>query len=429
MSYNAINLPLSARLVEGSDALTGAKTRRSVGYTYDASGVRHRVIHTTQPMFGTRPLKIATADTVSYAGNYVIRNGQIDKILTPYGYLQGGKFHTWLHDYQGNIVAVVVGDSVAQHNSYYPYGLPHATLSFRTNVTTNTPNTYKYSGKEFDTFGGTDLYDFHARYHAPSTGRFMTVDPMAEKYPGISPYMYCAGNPVLFVDPSGMKIDEASKGDWDKLKEKIKDKMSELVGHVTEIQKTGGDVGDMALRIQSLNGSIKAMKGIEDSSQTYNLVKSEKGAGGKMTRNTETNIISIIYESTANFVHEVTHADQFERGEVAFLFEGPALQDIGDETNAYKAQYSFDPKSVTGLKSTEKGITDYNSINSKWVRGLQHPTQGAIYAPNGANKTATETININSTIQDLRNAYPSDTILQKMPDGLVRNIPNLYYKK
>lgn len=28
---------------------------------------------------------------------------------------------------------------------------------------TGSINSYKYGGKEFDTFGGTDLYDFHAR--------------------------------------------------------------------------------------------------------------------------------------------------------------------------------------------------------------------------------------------------------------------------
>jgi len=43
-------------------------------------------------------------------------------------------------------------------------------------------------------------------YNAPSTGRFMTVDPMAEKYPGISPYIYCAGNPIAYIDPDGMQI-------------------------------------------------------------------------------------------------------------------------------------------------------------------------------------------------------------------------------
>ena len=29
------------------------------------------------------------------------------------------------------------------------------------------------------------------------------MDPLAEKYPGISPYAYCKGNPVNFVDPDG----------------------------------------------------------------------------------------------------------------------------------------------------------------------------------------------------------------------------------
>lgn len=33
------------------------------------------------------------------------------------------------------------------------------------------------------------------------------VDPLAEKYYSISPYAYCAGNPVRYIDPNGMDID------------------------------------------------------------------------------------------------------------------------------------------------------------------------------------------------------------------------------
>ena len=33
---------------------------------------------------------------------------------------------------------------------------------------------------------------------------WLSVDPMAEKYPNISPYAYCAWNPVKLVDPDGM---------------------------------------------------------------------------------------------------------------------------------------------------------------------------------------------------------------------------------
>ena len=52
--------------------------------------------------------------------------------------------------------------------------------------------------------GGLNLYDFSARSQDPTLGRFTTVDPKAEKYYSISPYAYCAGNPMNVVDPTGM---------------------------------------------------------------------------------------------------------------------------------------------------------------------------------------------------------------------------------
>ena len=64
---------------------------------------------------------------------------------------------------------------------------------------------YKYGTKELDRQNGLDLYDFEARQQDPMLGRFTTIDPMSEKYYSISPYAYCAGNPVLYGDPSGMK--------------------------------------------------------------------------------------------------------------------------------------------------------------------------------------------------------------------------------
>ncbi len=47
-------------------------------------------------------------------------------------------------------------------------------------------------------------YDFHARWMTPANGIFTSPDPLCEKYYPISPYAYCAGNPISFVDPTGM---------------------------------------------------------------------------------------------------------------------------------------------------------------------------------------------------------------------------------
>jgi RHS repeat-associated protein len=53
---------------------------------------------------------------------------------------------------------------------------------------------------------GANLYDFEARTYDPATGRFLSIDPMVEKYYSISPYAYCANNPVKFVDSDGRDI-------------------------------------------------------------------------------------------------------------------------------------------------------------------------------------------------------------------------------
>jgi hypothetical protein len=43
-------------------------------------------------------------------------------------------------------------------------------------------------------------------YKAENTSRFLTPDPLAEKYPWMSPYAYCMNNPVKFIDPTGKEV-------------------------------------------------------------------------------------------------------------------------------------------------------------------------------------------------------------------------------
>ena len=54
-----------------------------------------------------------------------------------------------------------------------------------------------------ETISPTDLYDsFGARYYEPAAARFSAIDPVAEKYPSISPYAYCPKNPI-YIDLKG----------------------------------------------------------------------------------------------------------------------------------------------------------------------------------------------------------------------------------
>lgn len=45
-----------------------------------------------------------------------------------------------------------------------------------------------------------------ARNYNPVTGRFLSVDPMASKFPAWSPYNYTMNNPMINVDPTGMEV-------------------------------------------------------------------------------------------------------------------------------------------------------------------------------------------------------------------------------
>jgi len=104
---------------------------------------------------------------------------------------------SWITDNRGMAV---------QHIQYLPYGEPYI-------------NQHPYGYSERFTFTGKERDEetgygyFGARYmdHELMT-MWLSVDPMADKYPNISPYAYCAWNPVKLVDPDGNEA--MTNDDW-----------------------------------------------------------------------------------------------------------------------------------------------------------------------------------------------------------------------
>ena len=87
-------------------------------------------------------------------------------------------------------------NGLVQHLEYVPFG---EVFIDERNGTWNTP--YRFNGKEQDEETG--LYYYGARCYDSKTSVWLSVDPLAEKYPGFSPYVYCANNPIVLVDPNG----------------------------------------------------------------------------------------------------------------------------------------------------------------------------------------------------------------------------------
>ena len=68
---------------------------------------------------------------------------------------------------------------------------------------------YGFNGKENDpeTFGtGSGTQDYGMRIYNPALGKFLSVDPLAQKYPFASPYAFCLNNPILFIDKDGREV-------------------------------------------------------------------------------------------------------------------------------------------------------------------------------------------------------------------------------
>ena len=90
------------------------------------------------------------------------------------------------------------GDAI-QHLHYLPFGDDWVD---QRNASWNAP--YTFSGKEKDVETGYGY--FGARYYDSGLSIWLSVDPMSDKYPSMSPYNYCANNPVILVDPDGREV-------------------------------------------------------------------------------------------------------------------------------------------------------------------------------------------------------------------------------
>ncbi len=100
-------------------------------------------------------------------------------------------------DHLGSTSYVTDADgNIAQHVEYIPYGevfVEERNSQFSTN--------FLFNAKELD--NETGLYYYGARYLDPTSAMWLSVDPLFEKYAGMSPYNYCMGNPVVMVDVDG----------------------------------------------------------------------------------------------------------------------------------------------------------------------------------------------------------------------------------
>jgi RHS repeat-associated protein len=142
----------------------------------------------------------------------VYQNGSLAYILTDKGRLvpdsTGFTYEYFIKDHLGN-TRVTVKDSlgfaaIQQETHYYPFGMKMEGLFYQ-NTTQNNVNKILYQGQEIQDELDLGWYQFKWRMYNPEIGKFMSVDPLAEKYYYNSTYAFSENKVINAVELEGLE--------------------------------------------------------------------------------------------------------------------------------------------------------------------------------------------------------------------------------
>ncbi len=128
------------------------------------------------------------------------------------------------------------GEAV-QHLQYLPFGVPKA-FGIVSQTSSSWQSRYTFSGKEKDVETGYSY--FGARYYDSDISVWLSVDPMADKYPSTSSYMYVLGKPLLLIDPKGADTafaDKQARKDFNDAHNEVNNRINSVKNNISETEK------------------------------------------------------------------------------------------------------------------------------------------------------------------------------------------------
>ncbi|TKG90708.1 hypothetical protein EYV94_22850 [Puteibacter caeruleilacunae] len=187
--------------------------------------------------------------------------------------------------------------------------------------------------------------NYDTRMYDVEIGIWHSVDPLAEKYMNITPYAYCANNPIIFIDPNGMEI----AGDIAAVNNLESQARNNVANEQKRQSRMQARADKRAAKGKSTNGLDRRIAGSEfrqgqyqstideigvmrNSSTVYNVNTNYSSAssdgnaeygGTNADGNAVINInVSQSYLKAGGLAHELVHGYQFETGQIDFQSNG-----------------------------------------------------------------------------------------------------------
>jgi RHS repeat-associated protein len=127
-------------------------------------------------------------------------------------------------------------------------------MRFWTSTSNSAALPYRYNGKELEAMNGLNEYDYGARRRETGIPVWTAIDPLCEKYYGMSPYTYCTDNPIRFIDPNGKwlglpSLDEIAKKTTQTINFIATTVSRASTSYATEVSKTANNANNVTQKI------------------------------------------------------------------------------------------------------------------------------------------------------------------------------------
>ena len=205
---------------------------------------------------------------------------------------------------------------------------------------------------------------------------WLSVDPMSDKYPSISPYAYCMWNPVKLIDPDGMRWKNPSDSSAaNEMREDVQHRISDIESGIRRCQlerekriAKGRSVKNQDYKLSDLENQktllMDFLVGLEELEKsevtfTFNPTQGEFHRVSGFMPPDQVYSINFQVGNDGNQLHETTHAIQIYRMD---YLSGKIMTEGEMEMNAYSTQYSFSPSSISVLYKCSSSLLSINKI-------------------------------------------------------------------